>query len=110
MLWGCDAGVLRCGTVCCGALTPLSHCSHRFVLKDGFIYNLANKEDLKPFDVVYMEDAVVELTEEKPLNLDSSNLQSFSITTAGRSCVVCGNCLKACAPCCARACCGDAAF
>eukprot|EP00658_Telonema_sp_P-2_P018725 TRINITY_DN17335_c0_g1_i1.p1 TRINITY_DN17335_c0_g1~~TRINITY_DN17335_c0_g1_i1.p1 ORF type:complete len:155 (-),score=25.93 TRINITY_DN17335_c0_g1_i1:301-765(-) len=36
-----------------------------------------------------MEDAVVELSQEKPPMIDSPDLQSFTITTAGRTCVVC---------------------
>ena len=62
---------------------------HWFVLKDGFIYNFADRDDTKPYDVIYMDDAVVELTEEKP-NIDASETQSFTITTVGRTCVVCG--------------------
>ena len=62
----------------------------RFVLKDGFLYNFANRDELKPYDVIYMDDAVVELTDDRPNVESSQQVQSFSITTAGRTCVVCG--------------------
>ena len=64
---------------------------HWFVLKDGFMYNFVDSEDLKPFDVIYMDDAVVELSVDKPL--ESPGAQGFTIATAGRSWVMCGRLL-----------------